>query len=111
MTRSSVRSALRLRLEALEPRETPATLTVTNLNDAGQGSLRDCVSVANGNPDADTIVFAANLANMVINLTTVGDSSIGPSGLFVTTPITIQGSGQTITRSGVPFRLLAVSTT
>jgi hypothetical protein len=34
-----------------------ATLTVTNSNDSGAGSLRECMTVANANPGADTIVF------------------------------------------------------
>jgi hypothetical protein len=34
-----------------------ATLTVTSTNDSGAGSLRECVTVANANPGADTIAF------------------------------------------------------
>jgi hypothetical protein len=34
-----------------------ATLTVMNANDSGGGTLRECMTVANANPGADTIVF------------------------------------------------------
>ena len=100
----------RLFLRCLEDRTTPATFTVTNLFDAGAGSLRDAIGKANTNPDADTIIFAPALAGFQVSLSTIGDGSIGPSGLFISSPITIQGSGQTITRAigAANFRLFAV---
>ncbi len=104
-----------LRLQRLEDRTTPATLTVTTPYDSGAGSLRAEIAQATGDGDPDTIVFAANLAGVTIDLSTVGDSSLGPSALFVSTPVTIQGTGQTINgtggASGATFRLFAVGTT
>ena len=99
------------RLVQLEDRTTPATFVVTNAVDGGTGSLRDAINLANANPDADTIVFAPALAGATINLTTVGDTSIGPSGLIVSAPVTIAGTGQTITRPAASpeFRLFAVA--
>ena len=47
------------RLEALDSREVPTTFQVTNLADAGMGSLRQAVLNANANPGADVIDFAA----------------------------------------------------
>ena len=46
-----------------------AIFTVTNTNDAGEGSLRQAVLNANGSSNADTIVFAAELAGQTIALT------------------------------------------
>jgi predicted outer membrane repeat protein len=43
-----------------------ATITVTNLNDSGAGSLRDALGVAN---NGDTITFAPNLAGGTLILT------------------------------------------
>ncbi|WP_439620393.1 hypothetical protein [Gemmata sp.] len=48
----------RLAAECLEPRETPATFTVTTTADSGAGSLRDAITRANASPGADTIAFA-----------------------------------------------------
>ena len=47
-----------LRAEALEPRALLATFTVTNLLNAGAGSLRSVINQANANPGADEIAFA-----------------------------------------------------
>ncbi len=109
-------TAFRPRLRPLEDRTTPATFTVTTAADSGPGSLRDAIAQANAAPDADTVVFAPALAGQTIALGTVGDTSLGPTALFVTTPVTVQGSGQTIARdrSGsapAEFRLFAVSPT
>src|SRR5262245_50182472 len=45
-------------LEALEDRLAPATFLVTNLNDAGPGSLRRALLDANTAPGVDTIAFS-----------------------------------------------------
>src|SRR5439155_2002571 len=54
------------RLENLEDRTVPSTLTVTNNHDAGAGSLRAAIAGAH---DGDTIVFAAGLNGQTIALT------------------------------------------
>jgi hypothetical protein len=53
------------RLEALENRALPSTLTVLNTLDSGAGSLRDTIGQAK---DGDTIVFAASLNGQTITL-------------------------------------------
>jgi hypothetical protein len=54
------------RLEALETRALPSTLTVFNALDSGAGSLRDAVTNAKS---GDTIVFAPSLDGQTISLT------------------------------------------
>jgi hypothetical protein len=54
------------RLEVLEDRSVPSTLTVTNTLDKGAGSLRDAITKA-GN--GDTIVFDPSLNGQTITLT------------------------------------------
>src|SRR5262245_3058203 len=73
----------RPRLEALEDRWLPSTLTVLNTNDSGPGSLRAEIAAARS---GDTIVFDKSLAGQAINLTSgelLIDKSLtiqGPSG-------------------------------
>src|SRR5262245_46368659 len=50
-----------LRFQQLEDRCLLATFTVTNLNDAGPGSLRETVAAANSTPGADSVDFADGL--------------------------------------------------
>src|SRR6266446_4807987 len=54
------------RLESLEDRTVPSTLTVLNNHDGGAGSLRDAIGHAK---DGDTIVFAPSLNGQTIALT------------------------------------------
>src|SRR5262245_44283591 len=100
------------RLEALEGRDAPAVFTVTNPTDSavsGQVNLRQAIASANTADDPDTIQFDPSLAGQTISLTQVGDGGAGPSALAITTPITILGSGVTLTRGGTtPFRLFLV---
>ena len=51
--------------ESLEPRIAPATFIVANLNDAGEGSLRDAVNRANDQDGADTIIFRKGLGGTI----------------------------------------------
>src|SRR5947207_3049774 len=59
-------SRFRPRLELLEGRDVPSTLTVLNNHDSGAGSLRDAIGHAH---DGDTIVFAPSLDGQIIALT------------------------------------------
>jgi parallel beta-helix repeat protein len=72
-------------LEVLEGRDVPATtFTVTNLNDAGLGRLRQAIIDANNLAGPDAIVFQPGLTG-AITLTT--------GQLTVTGPVTITGPG------------------
>ena len=55
----------RLLLEALDDRTVPSTFTVSNLADAGDGSLRQAVLDANALSGADTIQFANGLQGTI----------------------------------------------
>jgi hypothetical protein len=83
---TSPRRGLVLRLEALEDRAVPSTLTVTNLLDSGPGSLRAAVTTANTSAGADTIQFAPGLHGTI----TLG------SELSITEDLTINGPGSTL---------------
>ena len=65
----------------------PATLTVTNLNDSGAGSLRDAVAQANLGPGPNTIVFAPGLTGTIV-LTT--------GQIRIDGPLTIVGPGRDV---------------
>jgi hypothetical protein len=74
----------------LEERCLPSTFMVTNLLDAGAGSLRAAVSAANANPGAD-----------VINFATTGAITLTSGELDVTDSLTINGPGvNSLTVSG-----------
>ena len=77
----------RLHTTLLEDRTVPATFTVTDLGDAGAGTLRDAITQANANPDADTIVFG-----------TTGTITLA-SEIDITESVTITGAG-TVTLDG-----------
>ena len=89
MGRSRRRSApsrpaprFRPRLEALEDRWVPSTLTVTNNLDSGAGSLRADIAAAHS---GDTIVFAPSLDGQTITLTS--------GELLIRKNLTIAGPG------------------
>jgi hypothetical protein len=73
-------TSFRPRLEVLEGRDVPSTLTVTNKLDSGAGSLRADIAAAKS---GDTIVFAPSLVGQTITLTS--------GELSITTGVTIQG--------------------
>src|SRR5262249_35750736 len=82
-SRARLRPArFRPRLEALEGRDVPSTLTVMNNLDSGAGSLRAEIAAAN---PGDTIVFAPGLDGQTIQLTS--------GELAITKSLTIQGPG------------------
>lgn len=68
--RSDVRRADRTRrhlgLESLETRQVLSTITVSNLNDSGTGSLRAAILQADKDTTADTITFSSTLAHKTI---------------------------------------------
>src|SRR5262245_2484147 len=94
----------RLRVEVLEDRITPATVTVTDTGDTiavdGKVTLREAIESANNNANVnadvvavgaygnDTINFAIGAGQKVIN---VGNN---PQPLTVTDPVTINGYSQ-----------------
>jgi CSLREA domain-containing protein len=88
----------RLALEPLEDRAVPATFTVTTLADEtdpadGLLSLREAITAANANFDADVIQFAAGLSG-TINLSIPGNDDTNAGGdLDVRAPVSIQGLG------------------
>src|SRR6266849_2354323 len=70
------------RLENLEDRTVPSTLTVLNNLDSGAGSLRDTIGHAK---NGDKIVFAASLNGQTIGLTS--------DELAIKTSLDIEGPG------------------
>ena len=56
-------------VEGLEDRRMLATFTVTNTNDAGDGSLRRAVQLANATPGVDEVLFDTSLTDLMITLT------------------------------------------
>jgi CSLREA domain-containing protein len=84
-------------VEQLEERAVPA-FTVNTLADVvnpGDGllSLREAITAANANPDADVINFAAGLTG-TINLTLFGQDDTNAGGdLDILNPVSIEGPG------------------
>ncbi len=114
------RNGSRLRVESLESRDVPALFLVTNLNDAGAGSLRDAIDLANLTPGADTVQFADAIQGGTVNVTTFFNppasspdipQPAGPSAFIILDNLTIQGTGETIQRNqmGNAFRLFQVT--
>jgi hypothetical protein len=93
------RATVRPRLELLEDRRLPSTLTVTNNLDSGSGSLRAEIAAAKNN---DTIVFASSLSGQTINLTS--------GELVINKSLTVQGlgAGQLAVSGGGLSRVLEV---
>jgi hypothetical protein len=78
----AARATFRPRLEALEDRWLPSTLTVTNSFDSGAGSLRAEIAAAH---NGDTINFAPSLVGQTITLTS--------GELLIKKSVTINGPG------------------
>src|SRR4051794_34753034 len=76
----------RLSLLRLEERAVPATFTVSNVYDAGAGSLRDGIFQANATPGADTITFSPLFGVAQVITLTTGD-------LPISDDVTIAGPG------------------
>lgn len=70
--------------ELLEARIAPATFIVTNLNDAGAGSLRHAVHDANLTDAADTVLFKAGLT---------GKITLATGRINISTDLSIVGPG------------------
>ena len=80
-----------------------AEFTVTNLDDSGDGSLRQVIDAANATVEADTITFAPNVTGTIELLSTLP---------FITTDVTIEGPGATIltiSGKGAGFRVFRIN--
>ena len=85
------------RLDVLENRCVPTTFTVTNLNDAGAGSFRQAMLLANASLEADTILFSVTGSlNLLSDLPSIVDR-VDINALSTQSPATptfeIQASG------------------
>lgn len=94
-----------------------ATFTVNNTNDAGTGSLREAILMANSNPGLDTIHFNIGSASRTLDLLTALpalsdsvtiDASTQPG--FSGTPV-VQLNGSAVPGSPDGFRVLASNCT
>ena len=111
-------------LAMLCPAVFAATITVTSLADNttpdGQVTLREAIQAANTDSSvdgstagsgADTIIFSGSLSG-TISLSIVGDTTVGSSGLGISSPVTIAGpttNSITISRTGGNMRLFHVA--
>jgi hypothetical protein len=96
-------SPIRPRLELLESRCLPSTLTVANTSDsgvAGDGSLRGEIAAANSS--GDQIVFAGSVAGKTITL----DPAKGP--LDINKALTIDGANNGITVNGAGHEVFLI---
>jgi len=110
-----VRTLVGAAIAAASPLAGAATFTVSNLNDAGAGSLRDAIGQANAAAGADTIQFQAGLSGTIplaseiaitdtLNLAGPGAGSIKGDASLGTRLFKVQhagGSAITATLSGL----------
>jgi hypothetical protein len=83
------------RLEALEERWLPSTFVVTNVNDAGTGSLRQAILNSNANPDPDNPnVIAFNIPGTGVHAIFVGSTTHQPLPDISTAAVDIDGYTQ-----------------
>src|SRR5262249_54919259 len=83
----------RLLLQALEDRCTPASFLVINTNDAGAGSLRDAITMANTTAGNDTINFdTVGVFSTPQTITLLSTINIIPT--TTTDALTIAGTGK-----------------
>ena len=78
------RARFRLAVDLLESRALLSTLTVTNTDDSGPGSLRDAIAIADSLTSATKIVFAPTVSGTI-------DLASGP--LTITNNLDIDGPG------------------
>jgi hypothetical protein len=86
----------------LAPGAEAATFTVTNLDDAGAGSLRQAILDANASPEADSIPFAQGLSG---TLTLAGPLPAVTDSVAIAGP----GSGQVAIDADGTGRVLAIA--
>lgn len=84
------RTRARLFVSSLECRETPAIFVVSNINDAGAGSLRQAVLDANAATSDDTITFSTLFNSPQTITLTTGEMAISGQ-------LTISGPGSALT--------------
>src|SRR5687767_12658803 len=92
---AQAKSLFRLQVLQLEERCLPSTFTVFNANNAGFGSLRQAVTLANLKPGADVIRFAPSAFGEITltkSLKIIDDLAIRGPGAE---RLTISGNGAT----------------
>ncbi|HEY1377735.1 MAG TPA: right-handed parallel beta-helix repeat-containing protein [Gemmataceae bacterium] len=101
-------AAARLLVRPLEDRLVPATFTVTTLNDAGPGSLRQAILDANADTQADDVVFTPGLTGTItlatgpltvansLTITGPAGNGIAVSGNNASQVFTVAGTGLTV---------------